>query len=170
LTVDSRQLTKQLAVSVAIAVVSCLTPLAAQQRPRAEVTAIVNTSPVQPGRPAELSLKVKLPADIHVQADKPRDPNLIPTVLTLTAPEGVKVESITYPKPVDFKQKSGGAPLLVFVGPEFTINVKVVVAANIGEGDLKLPGRLRYQACNESLCFPPTNTMAEWVLKVQHVE
>ena len=155
----------------AVAVLTVLAPqLHAQQRPRAEVTPVVETSPVRPGSYAELQLKVKLPADIHVQSDKPRDPNLIPTVMTIDAPAGVKVESITYPKAVDFKQKSGGAPLAVFVGPEFTINVKVSVAATIGEGDLKLPGKLRYQACNESLCFPPTNATAEWILKIQHVE
>jgi thiol:disulfide interchange protein DsbD len=145
-------------------------PSVAQSRPKAEVTSVVETSPVRPGSYAELQLKVKLPADIHVQSDKPRDPNLIPTVMTIEAPTGVKVESITYPKAVDFKQKSGGQPLAVFVGPEFTIDVKVSVAATIGEGDLKLPGRLRYQACNESLCFPPTSATAEWTLKIQHVE
>ncbi|MEO8677898.1 MAG: protein-disulfide reductase DsbD domain-containing protein [Vicinamibacterales bacterium] len=133
------------------------------------MTPVVETSPVRPGAAAELALKVKLPIDVHVQSDKPRDPNLIPTVLTLEAPAGVKVESITYPKASDLKQKSGGPPLAVF-GSEFTINVKVSVAATIGEGDLTLPAKFRYQACNESLCFPPATATTQWTLKVQHVE
>lgn len=144
-------------------------PIAAQQRPKAEVTPVVETSPVRPGAAAQLSLKVTLPKDVHVQSDKPRDPNLIPTLLTIDAPAGVKVESIEYPKPTDLTQAGAAKPLAVF-GSEFSIAVKVSVAATLAEGDLNLPAVLRYQACNASVCFPPTRTTAQWTLKVQHVE
>lgn len=139
------------------------------QRPRAEVTPIVETSPVRPGAAAQLTLKVTLPKDVHVQSDKPRDPNLIATVLTIEVPAGVKVESIEYPKPTDLKQTGAAKPLAVF-GSEFSIAVKVSVAATLAEGDLNVPAVLRYQACNESVCFPPTRATTQWTLKVQHVE
>lgn len=152
-----------------LAIAAILSMAAQSSRPKAEVTPMVETSPVRPGAAAELALKVKLPAEVHVQSDKPRDPNLIPTVLTIEAPAGVKVVSITYPKASDFKQKGGGTPLAVFAN-EFTIVAKVSVAATIGEGDLTLPAKLRYQACNDSLCFPPSTATTQWTLKVQHVE
>ena len=87
----------RLLASVAI-VLTIATPLAAQsQRPRAEVAPIVDTSPVKSGSPAQLTLHVRLPKDVHVQSNKPRDPLLIPTVLTLEPPAGITVDSIDYP-------------------------------------------------------------------------
>lgn len=142
-------------------------PLAAQsQRPRAELTPTVETVPVRPGAAAQLSLKVTLPKDVHVQSDAPRDPNLIATALTIDAPVGVTVESIEYPEPTDLMQAGAAKPLAVF-GSEFAIAVTVSVAATLPEGDVNLPAVLRYQACNASVCFPPTRATAQWTLKVQ---
>ena len=76
-------------------------------RPRAEITPMVATAQPKAGAPLALSLKVVLPKDVHVQANKPRDPSLIPTVLTLTAPDGVKVDEISYPAPSELAQKIG---------------------------------------------------------------
>jgi len=33
-------------------------------------------------------------------------------------------------------------------------------------GDLSLPGRLRYQACNDMMCFPPATVEFAWALRV----
>jgi hypothetical protein len=60
-------------------------------RPRAEVTPVVESAP-KAGATARVSLKVRLPQEVHVQANKPRDPSLIPTVLTVEAPPGITVE------------------------------------------------------------------------------
>ena len=145
------------------------TPMAAQQRPRAELTPVVKTSPARPGAVAQLSLTVTLPKDVHVQSDKPRDPNLIPTVLTIDAPAGITVEAIEYPAPTDLQQAGAAKPLAVF-GSEFSIAVRVSVAATLAGDDVNLPAVLRYQACNATVCFPPTRATTQWTLTVQHPE
>jgi hypothetical protein len=148
-------------------VVSIAPPLAAQSgRPRAEVTPVVDTTPVNAGAPATLTLNVRLPKDIHVQSNKPRDPLLIPTSLAIEAPAGISVESIEYPKASDLAQPGRKEPLAVF-GSEFAITAKVSLAAGVPAGDLKVPGTLRYQACNDTVCFPPTRATTEWILSVQ---
>ena len=43
---------------------------------------------VRAGAKVRLALKVALPEGLHTQSDKPRDPTLIPTVLTIDAPAG----------------------------------------------------------------------------------
>lgn len=145
-------------------------PLDAQtRRPRAELTPTVETTAIRPGTAVQLSLTVTLPRDVHVQSDKPRDPNLIPTVLTFDAPVGVTVESIEYPAPTDLQQAGAAQPLAVF-GSEFAIIVKVSVAATLGQGDVILPAVLRYQACNASVCFPPSRATTQWTLEVLPVE
>src|SRR5262245_63582944 len=140
--------------------------LAQANRPRAEVTPIVATSQAKAGAPLALSLRVMLPKDVHVQANKPRDPSLIPTVLTLTPPDGVTVTDISYPAPSELAQKDRKEPLAV-LGPEFSIEIKATLAAGVAAGELKIPAVLRYQACNDSVCFAPTRANAEWTVRVE---
>ena len=103
--------------------------LAAQaSRPRAEVAPVVTTARPKAGGPLLLALHVRLPKDVHVQANKPRDPSLIPTVLTLTPPEGMTVDDISYPAPSELAQKDRKETLAV-LGPEFTIAIKATLAA-----------------------------------------
>jgi hypothetical protein len=161
-----RRSASRLAAGVAVAM-AIAAPLAAQsQRPRAEVTPVVETTPVRAGAPATLTLTVRLPKDIHVQSDKPRDPLLIPTALTIEAPAGITVTAIEYPKPTDLAQPGRTEPLAVF-GSEFAIRAKVSLGEGVPAGDLKVPGTLRYQACNDTVCFPPTRATTEWLLSVQ---
>jgi DsbC/DsbD-like thiol-disulfide interchange protein len=134
--------------------------------PRAELTPNVETSPVLAGASVDLSVDVHLPEDVHVQSDKPRDRSLIPTVLTLDAPAGVTVDRIAYPPPADLAQEGRTEPLAVF-GPEFTIRVRISVAASVSAGDLIVPAHLRYQACDAKLCYPPARSDMKWVLHIE---
>ena len=128
-------------------------------RPKAEV---VPTAPatLAAGREATLTVTVKLPGSIHVQADKPRDAALIPTALTLDPPPGVSVARIEYPKAEDLVQAGQSRPLAVF-GPAFTIAVTVNVAPGLA-GPLTIPGTLRYQACDTNVCYPPAKASVTW--------
>ena len=145
--------TTTLRLSAAI-VMTITAPLAAQsQRPQAEVAPVVETSPVRAGSPATIALHVRLPKDVHVQSNKPRDPSLIPTVLTLEAPAGIVVESIEYPAASDLPQPGRQEPLAVY-GSEFAITVRLSLAAGLRAGEVTIPGVLRYQPCNDTVCFP----------------
>lgn len=135
------------------------------QRPRAQLTPVQPSGEIRAGQATTLSLKVVLPADVHVQANKPKDPSLIPTVLTLDTSSGVVVEAVTYPAPTELTQVNRKEPLAV-LGPEFAIDVRLAIPGS-ASGTLKIPARLRYQACNEKLCFPPTTGTAEWLLEVR---
>ena len=134
-------------------------------RPKAALTPVVEQQAIQPGRAVTVELRVELLEDIHVQSDKPRDPLLIPTVLTLTPPVGVTVEEITYPPSTDFVQAGLAEPLAVF-GHEFTVEVRLALDADVSPGEIIVPGRFRYQACNDTVCFPPARADVEWRLYV----
>lgn len=154
---------------VALAVIAVVAPqIAAAQpaRPRAEVTPVVQTSPVTAGATALVSLRVRLPEDVHVQAHEPRDPSLIATVLTVEAPPGITVEAVTYPPPTELVQTGRRDPLTV-LGPEFAVDVRLAVGATAPAGELAVPVVLRYQACNDRVCFPPARATATWTLAVQ---
>ena len=136
------------------------------QKPVAELTPPVEQQAIQPGQTVTLVLRVELPENIHVQSDKPRDPFVIPTVLTLTLPEGVTVEEITYPESTDFLLEGWDEPLAVFEH-EFTIAVRLALDADVSPGDIVVPGSLLYQACNDRVCFAPATAAVEWHLHVE---
>jgi thiol:disulfide interchange protein len=132
-------------------------PLSAQTRtrPRAAVTPIV--LPADAGH-ARLALRVTLPEGLHTQSNKPRDPSVIPTELTIDVPAGVTVAEIVWPEAHDFKVEGLDQPLTVFER-EFDIGVQL---SSVPPADTKIPAHLRYQACDDKLCYPPTTANVEW--------
>jgi thiol:disulfide interchange protein len=132
---------------------------------KADVTPIVEADGARAGTDVRVALQVALPDGFHVQSNKPRDPSLIPTELTIDAPAGVSVAEQVFPAPVDLKQIGSDQPLAVFER-NFSIGVRLTVAASAVPGELKIPVRLRYQACNDTTCFAPTTATSEWTLKV----
>ena len=143
-----------------------LAPSAAAQsgRPRAEVTPLVESTAARAGDTVRLSLQVRLPEDVHVQAHEPRDPSLIPTVLTVEAPPGTTVDEVIYPPATDLTQAGRREPLAV-LGPEFAIGVRLSVSATAA-GPLIVPATLRYQACNAAVCFPPARATVNWEVPI----
>jgi thioredoxin:protein disulfide reductase len=139
--------------------------LAQTRPPRAEVTPFAESRGVAAGAPARLALRVVLPPGLHANSNKPRDPSLIPTVLTVTPPAGMAVDEIVYPEADDLVQKGADQPLSVFER-EFLIGVVLRIPAGAAAGDLVIPGRLRYQACDESVCYLPATASFEWTLTV----
>jgi DsbC/DsbD-like thiol-disulfide interchange protein len=152
-----------LALAAALAV--GVTTAAQSRRPQLTLTPTVETSPVHAGSAVHLSLKVEMPANIHVQANQPRDPSLIPTVLDVQPPAGVTVDSITYPEPKEFKLAGSKDSLLVY-GPEFTVQVQLKAAPKVSAGNMTIAGILHYQACDERICFAPTRATTEWAVQV----
>ena len=141
-------------------------PAAAQmQRPKAIVTPHVVDSGVAAGATTRLAVTVALPEGLHVQSEAPRDPSLIPTVLKVQAPRGLAVRALIYPEPSDFEQAGQPQPLAVFEH-EFVAGAEVAIAADVARGDLVIPGSLRYQACDDKICFAPQTATFEWKLRV----
>jgi thiol:disulfide interchange protein len=145
-------------------VLSAATAFAQGRLPRAEVWPVVELDAVPAGASARVALRVLLPEKLHANSNKPRDPSLIPTVLTVTPPPGITVEEIVYPPASDLVQKGVDQPLSVFER-EFFIGVALKLAPD-ATGDLTIPGRLRYQACDDAVCYMPATATVEWKLRV----
>src|SRR5438105_1498799 len=120
------------------------------RRPRAEVTPIAE--PGMSGATTRAALRVALPEGLHTQSNKPRDPLLIPTELTIDAPPGVTVQEIVWPPATDLNQAGQHKPLAVFER-ELFVGVQLSLASSVAAGDVTLPAKLRYQACDANLCY-----------------
>jgi cytochrome c biogenesis protein CcdA len=131
----------------------------------AEVSPLVGADGVRPGTTVRAAVQVKLPEGFHVQSNKPRDPSLIPTRLTFDAAPSVAVAEIVFPPAVDQTVLGYDQPLAVFER-EFAVGAQFDVSSSASPGDVRVPGHLRYQACNETTCFPPKTVDVVWTLRV----
>jgi thiol:disulfide interchange protein DsbD len=152
-------------IAILAIALTCVPATAQIQRPRAEVTPLLASDGVRPGSELRAALQVKLPDGFHVNSNKPRDESLIPVRLTVTAPRGVKVTELVFPQPTDLKQRGAEQPLSVFER-EFIIGVAMTVAPETVAGDIVIPAALRYQACDETMCYIPTTAETSWTVKV----
>ena len=132
---------------------------------RAEVTPIVGSDGVHAGADVRVALQVRLADGLHVQSNKPRDPSFIPTVLTVEPPPGVSVAEVVYPASTDLKQAGVDEPLAVF-DREFVIGLRLTVDRDVPPGNVTVPARLRYQACNDTTCFAPATADTSWSVRV----
>jgi DsbC/DsbD-like thiol-disulfide interchange protein len=135
------------------------------RRPMAEVAAAVETKAPRAGTTVRLLAHVRLPKGLHLQSNKPRDPDLIPTELNLTLPKGVTLVDVVYPQPSDLAVPGFKQPLAVYPN-EFSIAVRVRLATTVAAGPLAVPATLRYQACDDSVCFPPARAALSWTIPV----
>ena len=44
--------------------------------------------------------------------------------------------------------------------------MRLNVAREVGPGDLEIPAQLRYQACDETMCYKPVTVETGWTLRV----
>ena len=114
-----------------------------------EKTAPVN---VARGGSAEASVTVKVNDGFHVQANPASQRQLIATELALEPPAGLETGKPLYPPGKPWKLQ-GTMEISTYSGL-FPITVPVK-AKTAKAGKYTLPGKLRYQACNETTCFPP---------------
>ncbi|MGH9584151.1 MAG: protein-disulfide reductase DsbD domain-containing protein [Bryobacteraceae bacterium] len=106
---------------------------------------------VKHGTEVTAALRVEVQPGFHVNSDKPKDEFLIPLKLTWTSGP-LQAESVSYPKPEDIKV--GNEVLSVFTG-EFNLKTQFKAPANTAPGAATMKGKLRYQACNNRMCFRP---------------
>ncbi|HEX3645648.1 MAG TPA: thioredoxin family protein [Vicinamibacterales bacterium] len=135
------------------------------RRPKAEVTPLVERVGLHGGDTARAALRVSLPEGLHTQSNKPRDPLLIPTELTIDAPAGVTVTEVVFPPSTDLKQAGQEQPLAVFE-QTFAIGVQLAIASSAQPGTIAVPFHLRYQACDANLCYAPSTAEGQWPIAI----
>lgn len=160
-----RRLARTHALAVAVVVVGSAAEAQGLRPPRADVMPIVASDAVPAGETARAAIQVTLPAGLHVNANQPRDPSLIPVVLTVEPPPGVTVYEIAYPTPIDLEQRGADQPLAVY-DRHFTIGVRLTVAGHVQPGEITVPARLRYQACDDKMCYIPGTVSTGWTLRI----
>ena len=135
------------------------------QPPQVLIDPVAETDAVHPDSTARVGLDIALDPGYHVNSDAPLDDLLIPTVLRLDPPEGFTLEGVAFPEAILLEQVGVDEPLAVFE-EEFTIGAALRVDASVAPGAYTVPGTLRYQACNDRMCFNPVNASVDFAVEV----
>ena len=134
-------------------------PLSAQQidlgQPRVagkeHVLLLSDAVDVVAGKPQDVELRFRVQDGFHINSHTPKDELLIPTAVRFNTGGVVKVVSQQYPKGSTFRLPLGSGETLDVYQGEFRVSVGVVVP----KGSSTLIGELKYQACDNAVCFPP---------------
>ncbi len=107
-------------------------------------------------KPFDLIVKLKVKEGFHIQAADTKDP-YIPTEVKVTAPAGYKVGAPVFP--ASTTATVAGETIPVYEGEA---EVKVPITPPAGaSGKPKFKVQVRYQACDENSCFPPSEVTAD---------
>jgi thiol:disulfide interchange protein DsbD len=134
-----------------------------QSAPRIGVTGVLLPDKAKRGRTVQGKIELDIPSGFHVNSNRPREKFLIPTQVSLEAPKGVRLGAALYPTPVLRTLKFSKSKVSVFEG-HTNIRFLVTVPRNFNGNSAELKARVKFQSCNDDLCFPPqTREVSMWL-------
>ena len=129
------------------------------KRVASETVVTVEAAPVEinAGASTETNIRLKVQDGYHINANPASFPYLIATQLDVPKADGLSAAKITYPQPLIRKFSfSPDAPLAVYEH-EADLKVTLLADASAKQGQTSLPAKLRIQACDDRVCYPPGN-------------
>ena len=127
---------------------------APQSAPNIGVNSKLSANNVKRGGSVRATVTMDIPAGYHVNSNRPLEKFLVATELKIEAPNGIRVGAVVYPRALLRNFTFSKTRVSVYEG-RAVMSFNVTVPAKAPTGSVELKGRLRYQSCNDSLCFPP---------------
>ena len=109
----------------------------------------------QQGRALQAAVVLDIPDGFHVNANRLTNKFLIPTVVKIDAPKGWRVGAVSYPRAVVRRLSFSKDPVQLYEG-RAVMRFALTVPANYEKGVTELRVRVKYQSCNNEICYPPT--------------
>ena len=154
-----------LAAALLLSIVAGISANAAPPAAVGSMSASVRPASVRAGGKGVATIAFTVAPGYHINANKPADPMLIPAVLTVTGPKGVKFGAPVYPAAQSVKASYSPKPLLVYQG-KVKIAVPFTVDSSAKAASVPLKAQLAYQACNATSCNPPATASASAALTI----
>ena len=90
----------------------------------------------------------------HINANPPTYPYLKATELEVTPANGISVDFVSYPDALTKKFSFAEEPLKVYEG-ETIVKAMLKAGPSAPTGKHNLSAKLRVQACDDTVCYPP---------------
>ena len=137
-----------------------------QSAPNIQVDGSLASNKTQRGRTVQGTIIMNIPSGYHAHSNRPLEKYLIATQLQIEAPKGIRVGPILYPRALLRSVKFSKSKLSVFEG-RTTIRFSVSVPRNFSGNSAELKARVRFQSCNDDLCFQPQNREVKLYFNVE---
>jgi hypothetical protein len=123
----------------------------------------VSAPAAKPGQALKLFVDVTPKPKMHVYAPGAKD--YLPITLELNS-AGVRAGKITYPASQDWYFEPTKEHVPVYQSP-FRLTQDIVVASTAKPGTLIVTGVLKYQACDDTICYNPVTEPVSWTVTVK---
>ncbi len=108
---------------------------------------------VQAGKPYTVQMHFRITNGLHINSHTPLQKSLIRTDLNASAPSGVQITGVQFPAGSPYAFPAAPSQKLSVYTGEIVVGMRIVAQ----RGNHLIQGSLRYQACDNSTCFPPRN-------------
>jgi len=128
--------------------------IAPLQQPDINLNGFFSADKVQRGSTVQAAILMEIPGGFHVNSSRPLSSFAVATTVKIDAPRGVRLSPVTFPRAVVRKFSFSNDRLAVYEGCA-VMRFSVTVPANQETGVMELRASIRYQSCNDEVCFPP---------------
>jgi len=118
------------------------------------VKVAVQGAEIPAGGSADAIVRVTVQSGYHINSNPPTYPYLKATELEMTDTNEISLNSVFYPKPLIKTFAFADKPLHVYEG-ETPLTVALEAAKTAKKGQQSIPAKLRIQACDDQVCYPP---------------
>jgi cytochrome c biogenesis DsbD-like protein len=125
-----------------------------QSAPNIGVNGSLSANKIQRGRTVQAKVVMDIPSGYHVNSSRPLEKFLIATQIKIEAPKGIRVGPVSYPRAILRSFKFSKNRVSVYEG-RATMRFNITVPRDVPTGSKEIKVRLRYQSCNDELCFQP---------------
>ncbi len=112
----------------------------------------------------EANISLNIMRGWHINADKPLDNNLSPTIVKIKNNPDFKLISIKYPMPILKKLGFSDSDLALFEN-QATVILELKSLKKIKPGKIKIDGEVDYQPCNDQTCLFPVSKPFSIIVK-----
>ncbi|HYH85536.1 MAG TPA: protein-disulfide reductase DsbD domain-containing protein [Pyrinomonadaceae bacterium] len=122
------------------------------------INGFFSVDPAQQGSTFQAAIVLDIPRGLHVNSNRPLGKYAVPTVIKVEPPRGLKVTPLTYPRAqvrtFRFGESAPEERLAVYEGRAIA-RFNVTVPAGYEMGVARIRVSVRFQSCNDEVCFPP---------------
>lgn len=105
------------------------------------------------GKATRGTIVLSIPGGLHANSNRPGSEYAIPTTVRLSSP-GAKVGGVSYPRGKNRKFSFSSDTINVYEG-RVSFPFTLTVPATFKGSSIRVNASVRYQACNDEVCYPP---------------
>lgn len=117
------------------------------------INGTIGNGTVKRGGATRGTIVLSIPGGLHVNSNRPNNEYAIPTVVSVTSREA-KLSAVTYPRGTSRKFGFSEQPISVYEG-RATFGFNITVPASFKGDVVRIRAVVKYQSCNDEVCFPP---------------